>query len=441
MKKALKIAVIGGGSSYTPELMEGFIQRYNQLPLKEIWLVDIESGLEKLNIVGELAKRMVKAAGIDCTVHLSLNRSEALKNADFVLTQLRVGQLDARILDERIPLAKGLLGQETNGVGGFGKALRTIPVILDIAREMEALCPEAWLINFANPAGIVTEAVLNHTSIKAIGLCNVPVNMKKAVESVLGHTDFTFHALGLNHYVWGKHVYVKGKDIMPELLPRLLEDDSFNPKNIGDTPYLSEHIMAMGLMPCYYHAYYYVEESMLKKAIKDYENNGTRAETVKAVEAELFEVYHDIHLKEKPKMLEQRGGAYYSEAACNLVCSIYNDARDLMVVNVKNNGTVASLPDHAVIESTCVVTSSGAFPLKSSPLPFWANAELMILKAYEEKTIEAAISGDYQTALHALSLHPLTTTGESLKAILKELLIAHEPYLPLFKEAIDQLKA
>lgn len=177
MKKKLKVVTIGGGSSYTPELVEGFIKRYDEFPLTDLWLVDIEAGKEKLMIVGEMAKRMVKAAGIDCEIHLTLNRKEALRDADFVTTQLRVGLLDARILDERIPLSHGLIGQETNGAGGIFKALRTIPVILDIVEDMKTLCPNAWLINFTNPAGMVTEAVLRYGNWdKVVGLCNIPVN-------------------------------------------------------------------------------------------------------------------------------------------------------------------------------------------------------------------------------------------------------------------------
>ncbi len=429
-KQPLKIAIIGGGSSYTPEIIEGFILRHKELPLEEIWLVDIPAGEEKLNIVGNLAKRMVEAAGIDCKIVLTLNRSEALKGASFVTTQFRVGLLDARITDERIPLSHGMLGQETNGVGGFAKALRTIPVILEIAREMELLCPEAWLINFTNPAGVVTESVLRHTKIKAIGLCNVPVNMRKSVASILESDDFVFHATGLNHYVWGKHVYFKGKDVMPELLPKLLADDSFNPKNIGATPYIEEQILATGLMPCYYHAYYYLQDEMLKHNLEDYAQNGTRGEVVKATEAELFEVYKDLNLKEKPKQLEKRGGAYYSEAACELINAIYNDKRTLMIVNVENNGTLPFLPKNAVIETTCLITNAGALPLAVTDLPESAQAELSLIKAYERLTIEAAIECNYGKALHALTIHPLTQSGQVLKQVLDEVLAQNRKYLP-----------
>ncbi|GGN52634.1 hypothetical protein GCM10007971_08430 [Oceanobacillus indicireducens] len=187
MSKGVKIVTIGGGSSYTPELVEGFIKRYVSLPVRELWLVDIPEGKEKLEIVGGLAKRMIKEAGLPIDVHLTLDRREALKNADFVTTQLRVGLLEARAKDERIPLKYGVIGQETNGPAGLFKGLRTIPVILDIVKDMEELCPNAWLINFTNPAGMVTEAVLRHSNWKKIvGLCNVPVGMKMGIADQLG---------------------------------------------------------------------------------------------------------------------------------------------------------------------------------------------------------------------------------------------------------------
>lgn len=428
----LKIAVIGGGSSYTPEIIEGFIVRHKELPIKELWLVDIEEGLEKLNTVGALAKRMVEKSGIDCKVILTLNRKEALKNASFVTTQLRVGQLDARIKDERIPLSKGMLGQETNGVGGFAKALRTIPVILDICKDMESLCPEAFLINFTNPAGMVTEAVLRHTKIKAVGLCNVPVNMRKAVASILDSDDFLFHAIGLNHFVYGHSVYYKGKNVMPEILPKLLNDSEFNPKNIEDMPYLTEQILATGMMPCYYHKYYYLEDEMLKHAIEDYKHNGTRGEVVKEVEAELFKLYKDLNLNEKPKALEKRGGAYYSEAACELINAIYNNKNTYMVVNVKNNHILPFLPEDAVIETTCLINSSGAFPLSIEGLPEAVAGEIHLLKSYERLTIEAAMTGDYNKALYALTINPLTKSGQIIKDVLDDILHANEKYLPQF---------
>lgn len=435
-KKGIKIVTIGGGSSYTPELVEGFIIRHKELPVKELWLVDIEEGKEKLEIVGNLAKRMVEKAGIEMTIHLTLDRREALKDADFVTTQLRVGLLQARVKDERIPLSHGMIGQETNGVGGFAKALRTIPVILDICKDMEELCPNAWLLNFTNPSGMVTEAVLKNTKIKSIGLCNVPVAMTKAVAEALGEVDpkdFLFSATGLNHMVWGREVIYKGKNVMPEILEKLMNDTKFNPKNIEAQPWVTEQILNLGMMPCYYHKYYYLTEEMLGHQLEDFAKNGTRAEVVQKVEDELFELYKDVDLQEKPKQLEKRGGAYYSDAACNLIDAIYNDRRTPMIVNVQNNGTISCLPDDVAIETTCIVTSGGAIPLNQKELPVSARGLIQVLKAFEELTIEAAITGDYGTALQALTMNPLVKHGNIVKIVLDEVIAGHIDYLPQFK--------
>lgn len=429
MEKRLKIATIGGGSSYTPEIIEGFIKRAHELPIGEIALVDIEDGKEKLEIVGKLARRMVAAAGLDWKITLTLDRRAALKDADFVTTQLRVGLLDARIKDERIPLSLGMMGQETNGVGGMAKALRTIPVILDICKDIEELCPDAWLINFTNPSGMVAEAVLNNTKVKCIGLCNVPVGMMKAVEEVLGSDDFIFHAMGLNHYVWGKHIYFKGRDVVKEILPKLMLSDKFNPKNIDATPWIPEQIEETGMMPCPYHKYYYMKGDMLKKQLKDYEGHKTRAEFVKGVEDKLFELYKDENLNEKPKELENRGGAYYSEAACELISSIFNNKKTLMVVNVLNNGIIKSISDDSVIETTAYITSSGAIPLAGSQLSLSAQGEVALLKTFEKLVIDAAINCDYNKALQALTINPLVNSGTLAKQALDMVIEQNKKYL------------
>lgn len=435
-KEDLKIVTIGGGSSYTPEIIEGFIKRASELPIKEYWLVDIEEGREKLEIVGNLAKRMIEKAGLDCTVHLTLDRREALKDADFVTTQLRVGLLDARIRDERIPLSRGMLGQETNGAGGFAKALRTIPVVLDICKDMEELCPDAWLINFTNPSGMVTEAVLNNTKIKSIGLCNVPVGMQMGIAEALecDKDDFIFHASGLNHFIWGRHVYHNGVDKLPLIMDKILHDDTFTPKNIPSDPWVIEQIENLHMMPCPYHRYYYLTDKMLEKQINEYNENGTRGEVVKKVEEELFELYKDPNLDIKPEQLDQRGGAYYSEAACELINAIYNDKRIPMVVNVQNNGTIACLPDEAAIETTCIIGGSGAMPLNVKPFPTSARGILQVLKSFEQLTIEASITGDYGTALQALTVNPLVTSGHIAKDILDDIISQNKEYLPLFTD-------
>ncbi|HZG17094.1 MAG TPA: 6-phospho-beta-glucosidase [Candidatus Bathyarchaeia archaeon] len=435
----LKIATIGGGSSYTPELVEGFIKRYDELPIKELWLVDIPAGEEKLKIVGALAKRMVEKAGLPIEVHLTLDRRAALANADFVTTQFRVGQLDARAKDERIPLKYGVIGQETNGPGGLFKGLRTIPVILEICKEMEELCPDAWLVNFTNPAGMVTEAVLRYSNIKkVVGLCNVPIGMRMGVAKMLEvepervWIDFA----GLNHMVYGLNVYLDGKVITDEFIDRLTSAESgITMRNIVDMGWNREFIKALKILPCPYHRYYYQTSKMLEHELAAAEKEGTRAEVVKQVEAELFEMYKDPELNVKPPQLEKRGGAFYSDAACSLITSIYNDKRDIQPVNTINNGAIASIPADSAIEINCVITKDGPKPIAIGDLPVPVRGLVQQIKSFERVAAEAAVTGDYGTALLAMTINPLVPSDEVAQKILDEMLEAHKEYLPQFQLA------
>ena len=433
----LKIAIFGGGSSYTPEIIEGFILRHATLPVREIQLVDIPDGREKLQIVGNLAKRMVQKAGLDINVVLTEDKESAIDGADFVTTQLRVGLLDARIRDERIPLKYGTIGQETNGGGGFCKALRTIPVVLDIARTMERLAPNAKLINFANPSGIVTEAVLKHTKIDVMGLCNVPIGIKMNVAKLLDVTPDRIHIefAGLNHLVWGLNVYLDGKSVKQEVLEGLDNDENFTMKNIRPIKWPAGLLKNLDAIPCPYHRYYYMHDQMLEEETKDAApgGKGTRGEVVKQVEAELFELYKDPNLAIKPPQLMQRGGAYYSDAACELINSIHNNKLDIHVVNVRNNGAIADLPDNVAIECNAVVGGFGARPITVGRMPKQLVGLLQEVKAYEELTVEAAVTGDYATALRALTANPFIPSVKVAKPLLDELIAANAEYLPQFK--------
>jgi len=432
----IKIVTIGGGSSYTPELVEGFIKRYDELPVRELWLVDVPTGEQKLQTVGSLAKRMVEKAGVPIAIHLTLDRREALKDADFVTTQIRVGQLDARILDEKIPLKHGVIGQETNGPGGLLKGLRTIPVIMEICRDMEELCPDAWLINFTNPAGMVTEAVLRYTNRrKVIGLCNVPIGMKMGVASILGVDQARVHITfaGLNHMVYGTDVYVDGENVTDQVIEKLCgEQSGITMQNILDLGWEKDFIKALGILPCPYHRYYYQTKTMLEHELAAAEKEGTRAEVVKKVEAELFALYEDPDLAIKPPQLEKRGGAYYSEAACNLIHSIYNDKRDIQPVNVRNNGAIASIPDDSAVEVNCVITKEGPIPLAVGDLPVAVRGLVQQIKSFERVAAEAAVTGDYHLALLAMTINPLVPSDGVAKQILDEMLEAHKDYLPQF---------
>ncbi|MDT2598736.1 6-phospho-beta-glucosidase [Enterococcus hulanensis] len=437
----LKVVTIGGGSSYTPELVEGFIKRYQEFPISELWLVDIEEGKHKLEIVGAMAKRMVQAAGIDCEVHLTLDRKAALKDADFVTTQLRVGLLDARILDERIPLSHGLIGQETNGAGGIFKALRTIPVILEIVEEMKELCPAAWLINFTNPAGMVTEAVLRYGKWdKVVGLCNIPVNAVVEEAEILQEKpeDLFFQFAGINHLHWHTVVDKFGHDRTDELIQKMYGEGNSQSivANIKDNELILEQVENLHMVPCPYHNYYYYTDKMLAEELVDFKNHGTRAEKVKEIEAELFELYKDSNLDYKPQQLAERGGARYSDAACETISSIYNDKRTVMTVSTKNNGTISDLPADSAVEVTCMLTGNGPVPYTFGSFKPQERGLLQLMKAMEELTIEAAVTGDYGTLLQAFTMNPLITSGDVAKTVMEELLIVHKKYLPNFFEKV-----
>lgn len=442
-QEAVKIVTIGGGSNYTPELMEGFIKRYDQIPVKEIWLVDIEEGRQKLDIVGAMAQRMWDASPYKVKVFTTLNRREALKDADFVTTQLRVGLLNARIKDERIPFSYGILGQETNGAGGIFKALRTIPVILSIVEDMKELCPNAWLINFTNPSGMVTEAVIRYGKWeRVIGLCNVPVMAKIKEPEELGYQpeELIYQFAGLNHFHWHKVTDDQGHNITPKIIEKLEKGSIGLPSNIYDVAFFQDQLKEMQLIPCAYHRYYYRQEEMLNHGIEEYKTIGTRAEQVKATEDELFELYKNIELDHKPEQLSKRGGAFYSDAACETIASIYGNRMTNMVVSTLNKGAVPDLPDDCVVEVSAFISKTDVLPVAFGPLPPAERGWIQVMKNMELCVCEAAVTGNYNLLMQAFILNPLIVSGQTAKRVLDELLIAHKKYLPMFADKIAMLE-
>lgn len=449
MKDGLKICTIGGGSSYTPELMNGFIKRFDRLPVREIWLVDVERGREKLEIVGALAQRMWNAAGHDVTVHLTLDRREALAGADFVTTQFRVGLLEARIKDERIPFSYGMLGQETNGAGGMFKALRTIPVILDIVEEMKDLCPDAWLVNFTNPSGMVTESVIRYGKWdRCIGLCNVPIgamlNEPKLIDKSLDELVFRF--AGIDHFHWHR-VFdaATGTEVTSQIIEGMLDPnkDDGTPANIHNIPFAREQLEHLGMIPCGYHRYYYLQRDMLADGLAEFNDpqKGTRAQQVKEVEDQLFDLYRDPELAEMPELLSKRGGAHYSDVATESIAAIYNNANEHIVCSTVNNGAIPDLPADAVVQVSSYVGGAGAQPVAFGPMPTSARGHLQLMWNMQRLVEEAAVTGSYGALLEAVALNPQTPSGTEAKQVIDELLIAHKQYLPQFAEKIAELEA
>ena len=423
----MKICIIGAGSTYTPELIEGIINRADALEFSELVLMDIDE--KKLKIVGGLAKRMTVVSGLKCKTLLTANLDQALKNSNFVLCQIRVGKLPARILDEKIPLKYGIIGQETMGIGGFFKAQRTIPVMMHIANKMMDLCPDAWLINFTNPSGIVAEAILKHTNVKMLGLCNVPFNMKKSIGEKLGLKNPEFDYLGLNHLSWITSIRENGIDYLKAAIEKGINSD--NMKNIPKLDFTSELIRTVGAIPSPYLGYVYYKDSKFE-TLKN--NKQTRGEKCVEIEEELLKIYSDSQLHVKPKLLESRGGANYSFVAISLVDALYNDKKEVHVVNTFNNGALHFMEDDDVVEIGAVIGKKGAETMKvHSQVNQHIVSTMHQFKTYERYSIKAALTGDKNDAIRALMANPLVYDYNTAKACFDEMLEAQRKYLPQYK--------
>lgn len=434
MNKGIKIVTVGAGSGYTPELVEGFISRYEQMPIKELWFADVEEGADKLKAVTELSRRIVKKSGLPIEIFSTFDRKKALEEADFVLTQFRIGQMEARVKDENIPLAYNTIGQETNGPGELFKTFRTVPVMLEIVYEMEVLCPSAWLINFANPAGMLAEAVLNHTKWKKfISICNGPLLMEHRIAQALEveRNRIFVEFAGLNHLVFAKKIFLDGNDVTNHVV-ELVADKVKKVDNPGTSDWNADFLRGLGMIPMSYLQYYWKTNEVLEKEMEAASHEGSRAVVAKKMENELFEVYKDENLDKTPDILAKRGGSGYSEAACGLIYSIYSDKRDVQTVNVQNNGAIENLADESVVEVNCLITSKGPVPLSTGKLPAAINGIIQSMKAYEQVACEAAVTGSYQKAMVAMTINPLVAGDREAKAMLDELLLAHEDFLPQF---------
>jgi 6-phospho-beta-glucosidase len=419
--RELKACVIGAASTYTPELIEGFIDRQASLNIQSYYLMDIDK--EKLEIVGALAQRMLASKGFKGRFVLTQNLDEALDGADYVFAQIRVGGMAARIRDEKIPLKYGLLGQETTGAGGFMNALRTVPVMLDIARRIEKCAPNAWLINFSNPSGIVAEALLNHTNVKMVGLCNCFVNMAASIKEKAGTSDYDYEYVGLNHLSWVTSVTVNGENI----LGQLGKAAKAAMKNIPDIDYDDELIAAIPAIPSSYLSYFYLRGEQAKKCL---EAEKTRGEICQELEKSLVDQYKNPGLTDKPKELSERGGALYSTAAVSIADAIENDKNEYHVVGVKNNGAFPFMAGSDVIEAKCLVNRKGAAPVKlSGPVSPYIMGLMQAVKAYEKLTVSAAINGSRADALAALMVHPLIGDYHKAKSLLDEMLKANASFI------------
>ena len=430
----LKVAVFGGGSTYTPELVKGFLDRHASFPLDELWLEDIDG--ERLEIVGGFAQRMVEAQGSPFKVVLTQNPTDAVKDADYVTTQLRVGQMPARVADEYLGRRHGLIGQETTGVGGMAKALRTIPVILNIAREMQAHAkPGAMLVNFTNPSGLVTEALFRHApQVPSVGLCNVAIHTKmeileqfeKLTGSPIDPRRAELKTLGLNHLTWHTGFTLDGEDIWDQVFAAFLEQvrDSSEPE--WDFATLED----LRMIPNYYLQFYYYTA---RKLAEQTQWPPSRGEEVIEIEKDLLRQYAVPNLHQPPKDLMKRGGAYYSTTATQLLNAHYNNLGETHVCSTRQAGAVNGWDKDWVLEMPCRVDAKGIHPLPADPLPLVCQALISHVKAYELLTVEAAVTGDRKALYEALLAHPLGPAADQAQAVMENLLKTNKAYLPQFE--------
>jgi 6-phospho-beta-glucosidase len=429
----MKVAVIGGGSTYTPELVNGFLERAGQFPLRELWLMDIDPA--RLEIVGGFARRMVEAKGLPFSVHLTTDPRAAVRGAAYVITQLRVGQMEARRRDEYLGRRHGLIGQETTGVGGMAKALRTIPVLLKLAADMQELAePGALLVNFTNPSGLVTQALSQYGGgIPAVGVCNAPFTAKMSIlehlEKITGERiapeRAELNTLGLNHLSWHRGFTLDGVDVWPQILAGYLaelkssEHPEWDPRTIE----------VLRMIPNYYLQYFYHTD---KKLAAQEQWPPSRAEEVIEIEKGLLAQYADPNLSEPPADLMKRGGAYYSTVATQLLSAHFNDLGETHIVNLRNDGAVREWPADWVLEMPACVKRTGITPLPAEPLPAVCFGLLAAVKSFESLTVEAAVHGDREAACQALLVHPLGPPADRIPAVLEDMLEIHKPYLPQF---------
>ncbi|NEC10939.1 6-phospho-beta-glucosidase [Streptomyces sp. SID8014] len=419
----MKLTVVGGGSTYTPELIDGFARLRDTLPLTELVLVDPDAG--RLELVGGLARRIFARQGHPGTVTTTADLDAGVEGADAVLLQLRVGGQAARQRDESWPLECGCVGQETTGAGGLAKALRTVPVVLDIAERVRRTNPDAWIIDFTNPVGIVTRALLR-AGHKAVGLCNVAIGFQRKFARLLDVAPADVHLghVGLNHLSWETSVRIGGPD-GEDVLPRLLTGH-------GDTIAADLHLPRplldrLGVVPSYYLRYFYAHDEV----VGELRAGPSRAEKVAAMERELLELYADPTLDQKPELLARRGGAFYSEAAVDLAAALLGrGGSPFQVVNVRNDGTLPFLPDDAVIEVQAEVGPEGARPLAVPPLDPLHTGLVSHVTAYEDLALRAALEGGRDRVFAALLAHPLIGQYDRAETLTDLLLSHNQEHLP-----------
>ncbi len=415
----MKLTVVGAGSTYTPEVVDGLVHLRAVLPVDELALQDVDE--RRLAVVGSLAQRMLDRAGHPARLALTTRLDEAVEGADAVLIQIRVGGQAARMVDESVPVACGCVGQETTGFGGLAKALRTVPVVLEIADRARVLAPNAWIVDFTNPVGIVTKALLD-AGHRAVGLCSAAMVFQRHFARLLEAAPdrVELDHVGLNHLTWELGVRLDGADVLPKLLGEQIDPVA---RSSGLPP---ELVRRLGVVPSYYLHYFYEHD----RVVEEQRRTKSRAEEVSEIEAELLELYADEELDEKPALLSRRGGAGYSEAAVELLGSLVGSGGEgRHVINLRNDGTRPFLADDTVVEVPARVTSGGVSPLEAPPLDPVHRGLVAHVSAYEDLALDAALHGGRERVFRALLAHPLVGQADVAETLTDKMIDANRRYL------------
>lgn len=456
----MKLLLIGSGIR-TPLLIDGLVRRQDALGLSEVVLYDTDP--ERLATMGAFARHVARERGATFAVNAARDLASAAAGAAFIFSAIRVGQEPNRIADERIPLAHGVLGQETTGPGGFAMALRTIPVLLDYAETIEAIAPDAWFVNFTNPAGLITQALLSHTKLHVVGICDTPTSMKATLARFLGKQDdeLLVEYAGLNHLGWVRRVLVDGRDCLPDILR---DYEALRAQSHEWALFDPELVRLYGLLPNEYLYYYYYREQAVANIIA---SGSTRGEQIRGINEPLWRELHEAMAAGQPEaaldayerrmmarestyMARESGratgeeghadrsifaGEGYAGMAMAVMMAISQRRKATIILNVANRGSLPDLAADDVVEVPALVDEHGTHPLAQDPLPESVRPLILAVKAYERLTVEAAVTGSYDAALKALTIHPLVASYSLAKAILDEYLEAHAAYLPPFAGA------
>lgn len=427
----MKITIVGGGSTYTPELIDGLIQKEKELNLREVVLMDIDDGREKLGILTDFSQRLIKKSGSAIKVSSTLSPREAFRETDFVINQFRAGGLEGRIRDEKIPLKYGLIGQETTGIGGMSNGIRALAVIKEYTAIIREVGNDPWIINFANPSGMLTEYLINHLEYKkTVGLCNVPIEFVLKTKEIFecSQEDIFLKYYGLNHLSWVEDIIVKGENRSKEFW----DNFKLNMKNIPDVEYGEDFLPMVQFLLNPYMKYFYNTAEMIRSEEEDLASEGTRGEQIVDIEKKLLSQYAEPDREETPEELSMRGGFMYSTVATELIRDLYTGAGTTHIVNTANRGALKDLPDDYIVEIPAVITTEGPVPADLGYTNPVTTGLIHTVKNYERLTIKGFMTGEERFIKQAMLIHPLGPDEKILNELWEELKKENGAYYPAF---------